>query len=105
MIIEVRNVFEKCFRVPQRYSIEQNQVLMNLAHISHMWNNRHSILASEHTYGEKFAYPTQPRAIGLEKVHAASFQIILEDNTIGNVLAKRQGKGCDRFCQLKMSSG
>jgi hypothetical protein len=66
--MEVRDVFEENFRMPESDVIEQHQVLANLAHISYMRNPRHTVLAGQKVHGKKFAYTAQAGAIGL-KVH------------------------------------
>ena len=45
IVVQVRDVFEKYFRIPQGNVIEEDKMLMNLSHISDVGNHGHAVLS------------------------------------------------------------
>ena len=88
MIAKVRNVLEKYGLLPQANVIEQDKMLVQLAHIAHMWNHGKAEFLCKEANREKFAHACQPRAVSLHVVDGGGLEEILEGDPIWNVLAR-----------------
>ena len=51
---EMRNVFQKLFRMANGNAIEENEVLMNLPHVTYVRNDRHAKLLCQQAHCDEF---------------------------------------------------
>src|SRR5580704_18898854 len=89
------NVFEKYDFVTQRNAIEQDEMLMQLAHIPDVRHDRYAKLPAQQADGDEFAYARDSHRVHLDKRGALCLQIILEDHAIRNMLAHCQFERSD----------
>ena len=68
MIAQMGNVLKKLDLVSQRYVIEQNQMLMQLSHVTNMRHHRKTQFLCQKTHGEELAHSGKPCAIRLKVV-------------------------------------
>src|SRR5271163_1237752 len=80
------DVFKEIHLMVEGNVVEQDQMLMNLAHIPDMRHDRQLELPCHHAHGKKLAYAGEPRAVCLHKVHTAIEEIVFEQNSVRNVL-------------------
>jgi len=92
---QMRNVFEEDNFVPQRDMIKQDQVLMQLAHIANVGNDRHPKLPAQQTHGNEFTHARHTHRVHLNETRATRLQIILKHNAIRDVFAKGEPGRCD----------
>jgi hypothetical protein len=59
------NVFEKRLWMSKCDMIEEYEMLVNLAHVSHMRHNWHAKLPRQQAHGYELTHSSQVRAIGL----------------------------------------
>ena len=99
MFLQMRNVFEKNHVMPERDVIEQHQMLVQLAHVANMRNDRHAKFAAQQADGDKFAHARHPHRVHLNEAGAFRLQIIFENDAVGNMLAQRELGRRDRIRQ------
>ena len=100
VLLQMRNVFQKNDLMPQGDVVEQHEMLMDLAHIPDMRDDRQPGLARQQTDGNEFADAADARAIDLDKVGGFELDVVLEDDPIGDMLSDRQSQRSDLTCQL-----
>ncbi len=83
--------------------IENHQVLMNLSHVSHVRNDRQAELPGQQTDHQKLASTCQPGANCLDEMNCAAAEEILEQNAVGNMLARGNANRSDRAGKFSMS--
>lgn len=83
--------------------IENHQVLMNLSHVSHVRNDRQAELPGQQTDHQKLANTCQPGANCLDEMNCAAAEEILEQNAVGNMLARGNANRSDRAGKFSMS--
>lgn len=81
--------------MPHRNVIEQNQVLVDLAHIANMWHYRQPKLPRHQADRKELRDSCNAGAIYLYKMNCACLHEILEQDAIWNVLAQRDRSGRD----------
>ena len=91
----MRNRFEEQYLVSQRDMIKEHQMLMNLAHVSHVGDDRQSKFSREQAYCQELGDACKPGAIGLDKMQRPSPHHIFKKNAVGDMFAKRDSSGCD----------
>src|ERR1700691_2414190 len=89
------NVLKEDDRMAKRHVIEQDQVLVNLPHISHMRHHRHLVSPRQQADREELSNAGQPRAIRLRKVHGATYHEVAEHYAIGYMLTQGDAEGRD----------
>src|ERR1700739_923423 len=85
VFLQMWDMLKEAHFMVERYMVKENQMLMNLAHVSDMRHNRQLELLCHKTDGQKLADTREPRAIGLDKMHTPEEKIVLELNPVGNV--------------------
>src|SRR5690349_18105419 len=83
------NIFQKQSGETQRDMVEQNQVLVNLPHVSNVGYNGNPKLAREQTHRDKLADPADARAIRLNNARRACLKEVLKQHPMRNMLANR----------------
>ena len=85
----MRNVFQENNRLPQRDMIEKHQMLMNLAHVADMGNNRQPEFLREQSDRQEFTHARQARAVRLDEMNRAGFDEVLEHHPIRHMFTQR----------------
>jgi hypothetical protein len=85
--LQVRDAFEKQQFVSHGNAVEQDQVLVDLAHIADMRNYRQSKLSRQQANRKKLRNAGDSGAINLYKMRGACLHEVLEHNAIWNVFA------------------
>jgi hypothetical protein len=83
----MRNAFEKQQFVSHGNAVEQDQVLVDLAHIADMRNYRQSELSRQQANRKKLRNAGDSGAINRYKMHGACLHKVLEHYAIWNVFA------------------
>ena len=86
---QMGDVFEKDRLMAHRNVVHQNQMLMDLAHVADVGNDRDTKFARKQADREEFAYSAEAGAIRLEKANASGLKVVLEHHASGNVLSDR----------------
>jgi len=88
MLLQMRNMFEEQRLMPHGDMIEQDQMLVQLPHITHVRNYRYPVFAAKQTDGDEFAHPSDPYGVYLYESRTAGLQIVLEYDPVRHVLAQ-----------------
>ena len=102
MLLQVRDALEKQSFVSHGDVIEQDQMLVDLAHVADVWHYWQSELPRQQTDSEELRNPGNPGAIHLDEVDCARLHEVLEHDAVGNVLAERNRDGGDGLRELPM---
>ena len=87
MCSEMRNVFKKLCLESEANMIEENQVLMHLAHITHVGHDRKVEDLREEADGEELAHACDSRTVNLDEGKGFGFHEVLEQDPVRDVLA------------------
>jgi hypothetical protein len=87
MLLQVRDALEKQSFVSHGDVIEQDQMLVDLAHVADVWHYWQSELPRQQTDSEELRNPGNPGAIRLDEVDCARLHEVLEHDAVRNVLA------------------
>jgi len=68
VIAQMRNMLEELDFMPQGDVVEQNQMLMDLTHVSHMRKQRKAEFPGQNADRKKFANASEPGAVCLDAV-------------------------------------
>jgi len=79
-VFQVWNVFEIQFRDIETDVIEYDKVLMNLAHIAYMRDDRYAMLARKQANANELAHAGHSRTVNLAVLEPTQLKIILERN-------------------------
>lgn len=90
MLPKVWNIFEKNSLVTHSNVIEQDEVLVNLPHITNMWYDGNIKFPRHKTDRDKLADATQAHTVGLHKTSGARLKIIFENDLVRDMFAKRE---------------
>ena len=89
MVLQMRNVLKKHDFMIERNAIEEHEMLMNLAHVAHVWHDRQIELFGHDTYSQEFADSAEAGAVCLHKIHSSIEEIILEYDPVRDMLSRR----------------
>ena len=70
--------------------VEQNEMLMKLAHVADVRHHGHAKFAAKQADGEKFAHARDAHGVHLNEPRALGLQIVFENDAIRNMFAKRE---------------
>src|ERR1700733_253810 len=84
---EMRNVFKKFRLESEADMVEENQVLMHLAHITYVGHDRKVEDLREEADSEELAHTRDPRAVDLDERKCIGFHEVLEQDAVRDVLA------------------
>jgi hypothetical protein len=96
VVFQMRDMFQEDDLVVKSNVIEQDQMLVQLAHVANVGNYRQAQLFRHQADSEKFAYTSEPGAICLYEMYASVMEEVLEKNAVRYVFARRnlyRGKG------------
>src|SRR5580692_9929790 len=88
MFFQMRDMFQKHHLVVERNVIEEYEMLVQLAHVANVRNDRQAKLLGHQTDGEKLAHTREPGAIRLDEMHATIVEEVLEQDSVWNVFAR-----------------
>jgi hypothetical protein len=78
MLLQMRNVFKKESLMAKRNVIEQDEMLMDLAHVADVGYDRETEFAGKQTHSDKFGNSGKAGAIRLNDMHCSSLHEIVE---------------------------
>src|ERR1700722_15105120 len=84
----MRDVFQEHHLVAERNVIEEYEMLVQLAHVANVRNDRQAKLPGHQTDREKLAHTSEPGAIRLNKKHATVVKEVLEEDSVWNVFTR-----------------
>src|SRR6201996_1428326 len=82
---QMRNVLQEEWLVPHGDVQEQDQVLMDLSHVSDVRHNGQAEFFRQQADRDELAHSSQARTVSLHIVHGVRLEEVLEDHTVGNV--------------------
>ena len=100
----MRNALQKYRFVSHGDLIEQNQMLVNLSHVTHMRNDRQPELSRQQAHREKLRNSRNPRAVHLHNLNRIRLHEVLKHDSVWNVLTQRDRDWLDRFGECAMRS-
>jgi len=100
MLLQMRNVFQELSFVAKGDVVEQDQVLMDLAHVADVGYHGQAEFPGEQTDGDKFRNTGKAGAIGLNDMHGSGLHEIVEQNAIGDMLAESNAGRGNGFGEL-----
>lgn len=83
------DVFQENRFVAQGDVVEEDQMLVELSHVSHVGYDRNTEFSGQQTDDEKLADPGYSHGIDLADSHGAALEVVFEDNAVGDMLAGR----------------
>lgn len=89
MLPQMRDMLEKDNFVTERDVIEQNEVLVKLTHVTNVRNYRNAKFPAEQADGNEFTDASDSHRVHLDESRAPGLQVILENDPVRNVFAKR----------------
>src|SRR5258705_6550509 len=96
---QMGNVLEEDNLVAECNVVEQDEVLVHLAHVAHVRDDRHTKLPTKQAYGDEFTDAGHTHRIHLDESCASGLQIILEHDAVWDVFPECQPDGSDCFSQ------
>ena len=90
MFAQMRDVFEEYNFVAKCDVVEQNKMLMKLAHVADMRHHGHAKFAAKQTDGDEFAHARNAHGVHLNESGASGLQIVFENDAVRHVFAQRQ---------------
>ena len=76
--------------------IEQNQMLVNLSHVTDVRNHSQAELSRQQAHRKELGNPRHPRAVDLHDLHRLRLHEVLKHDSVGNVLAQCNRDWLDR---------
>ena len=101
MFFKMRDVFQEHYLVAKRNVIEEYEMLVQLAHVANVRNDRQAKLLGHQTDSEKLAHTREPGAIRLDEMHATVVEEVLEEDPVRNVFTRcyfHWGDGMRELC-------
>lgn len=89
------DVFEEQGRMSKRDVIKQNEMLMDLAHVTDMWYDGQPILSRQQTHSYEFRDASEPRAVRLNEMHCRASHEIPKDDAVGDMFTQCQAHWTD----------
>ena len=87
---QVRDMFKKNNFVAERDVVEEDEMLMKLAHVADVRHDGNAKFARKQTDGDKLADSRHAHSVHLDESGAFRLQIIFENDAVGNVLAQSE---------------
>ena len=97
MRLEMRDALEEYCFVSHGNVIEQNQMLVNLPHVTDVRNHAQSEFSRQQAHCEELGYPGHPRTVYLHDLRRLRLHEVLKHDSVWNVLPQRNGDWLDRF--------
>src|SRR5579863_5205160 len=97
----MRDVFQKHYLMAERDVIEEYEMLVQLAHVANVRNDRQAKLLGHQTDGEKLAHTSEPGAIRLDEMHTTIVKEVLEEDSVWDVFTccyLDWGNGMRKLC-------